>query len=200
MKKIVDTLGSRKTTLMIDTNHAYGRTEALQLGMALKDYNLRWYEEPVVPEDIKGYSELKSKLSIPIAGGENEHTLYGFKNLFENNCLDIAQPDIGSCGGITACKHISTLAQSFGIEINPHVWGSAVAQSASLQTIAALPIAHHSLYPREPILEYDQSNHPFRKDLLETPIVLENGYVNVSDNPGLGIKVNTETIKKYKIN
>ena len=200
MKKIVDTLGSRKTTLMIDTNHAYGRTEALQLGMALKDYNLRWYEEPVVPEDIKGYSELKSKLSIPIAGGENEHTLYGFKNLFENNCLDIAQPDIGSCGGITACKHISTLAQSFGVEINPHVWGSAVAQSASLQTIAALPIAHHSLYPREPILEYDQSNHPFRKDLLETPIVLENGYVNVSDNPGLGIKVNTETIKKYKIN
>ena len=200
MKKIVDTLGSRKTTLMIDTNHAYGRTEALQLGMALKDYNLRWYEEPVVPEDIKGYSELKSKLSIPIAGGENEHTLYGFKNLFENNCLDIAQPDIGSCGGITACKHISTLAQSFGIEINPHVWGSAVAQSASLQTIAALPIAHHSLYPREPILEYDQSNHPFRKDLLETPIVLENGYVNVSNNPGLGIKVNTETIKKYKIN
>ena len=200
MKKIVDTLGSRKTTLMIDTNHAYGRTEALQLGMALKDYNLRWYEEPVVPEDIRGYSELKSKLSIPIAGGENEHTLYGFKNLFENNCLDIAQPDIGSCGGITACKHISTLAQSFGVEINPHVWGSAVAQSASLQTIAALPIAHHSLYPREPILEYDQSNHPFRKDLLETPIVLENGYVNVSDNPGLGIKVNTETIKKYKIN
>ena len=83
MKKIVDTLGSRKTTLMIDTNHAYGRTEALQLGMALKDYNLRWYEEPVVPEDIKGYSELKSKLSIPIAGGENEHTLYGFKNLLK---------------------------------------------------------------------------------------------------------------------
>ncbi len=200
MKKILKALGSRKVTLMIDTNHAYGRSEALKLGMALKDYNLRWYEEPVAPEDLKGYSEIKSKLTIPIAGGENEHTLYGFKNLFEQNCVDIAQPDIGSCGGITACKHISILAQSYGVEVNPHVWGSAVAQSASLQIIASLPITHHSLFPREPILEYDQSSHPFRKDLLERPISLNNGYVNISNEPGLGIEVNFETIKKYKTN
>ena len=177
-----------------------GLTEALQLGEALKDYNLRWYEEPVIPEDIKGYAELKSKLKIPIAGGENEHTLYGFRNLFENNCLNIAQPDIGSCGGITATKHISVLAQSFGIEVNPHVWGSAIAQSASLHVLASLPIAHHSLFPREPILEYDQSSHPFRKELLKEPIYLENGYVNVSDKPGLGIEVNFEIVKKYKTN
>ena len=200
MEGIRKILENKKTTLMIDTNHAYGLTEALQLGEALKDYNLRWYEEPVIPEDIKGYAELKSKLKIPIAGGENEHTLYGFRNLFENNCLNIAQPDIGSCGGITATKHISVLAQSFGIEVNPHVWGSAVAQSASLHVLASLPIAHHSLFPREPILEYDQSSHPFRKELLKEPIYLENGYVNVSDKPGLGIEVNFEIVKKYKTN
>ncbi len=200
MEGIRKILENKKTTLMIDTNHAYGLTEALQLGEALKDYNLRWYEEPVIPEDIKGYAELKSKLKIPIAGGENEHTLYGFRNLFENNCLNIAQPDIGSCGGITATKHISVLAQSFGIEVNPHVWGSAVAQSASLHVLASLPIAHHSLFPREPILEYDQSSHPFRKELLKEPIYLENGYVNVSEKPGLGIEVNFEIVKKYKTN
>ncbi len=200
MEGIRKILENKKTTLMIDTNHAYGLTEALQLGEALKDYNLRWYEEPVIPEDIKGYAELKSKLKIPIAGGENEHTLYGFRNLFENNCLNIAQPDIGSCGGITATKHISVLAQSFGIEVNPHVWGSAVAQSASLHVLASLPIANHSLFPREPILEYDQSSHPFRKELLKEPIYLENGYVNVSDKPGLGIEVNFEIVKKYKTN
>ena len=200
MEGIRKILENKKTTLMIDTNHAYGLTEALQLGEALKDYNLRWYEEPVIPEEIKGYAEVKSKLKIPIAGGENEHTLYGFRNLFENNCLNIAQPDIGSCGGITATKHISVLAQSFGIEVNPHVWGSAVAQSASLHVLASLPIAHHSLFPREPILEYDQSSHPFRKELLKEPIYLENGYVNVSDKPGLGIEVNFEIVKKYKTN
>ncbi len=97
-------------------------------------------------------------------------------------------------------KHISVLAQSYGIEVNPHVWGSAIAQSASLQVIASLPITHHSLFPREPILEYDQSSHPFRKELLKKPISLQDGFVYISDESGLGIDVNLETIKKFKTN
>jgi D-galactarolactone cycloisomerase len=200
MKAIVKAIEGKAITLMIDTNHAYGRTEALQLGHALKDYNLRWYEEPVAPEDIGGYVELRSKLAMPIAGGENEHTLFGYKSLFENRAVDIAQPDIGSCGGITAAKHIIALAHSFGLEVNPHVWGSAIAQSASIQVIASIPTTHHSIFARSPILEYDQSSHPFRRELLNKPIELEDGMVNVSTKPGLGIDINMSTIKKYKTN
>ena len=200
MKTITEATESKAITLMVDTNHAYGRTEALELGYALKDYNLRWYEEPVVPEDITGYVELRSKLKMPIAGGENEHTLFGYKSLFENGAVDIAQPDIGSCGGITAAKHIIALAHSFGVEVNPHVWGSAVAQSASIQVIASIPTTHHSIFARSPILEYDQSSHPFRRELLNEPIELEDGLVNVSTKPGLGIDINMSTIKKYKTN
>ena len=80
MESIYSVLKNKNVTLMIDTNHAYGRSEALLLGKQLEDYRLRWYEEPVVPEDINGYSELKSKLNIPIAGGENEHTLFGLNH------------------------------------------------------------------------------------------------------------------------
>ncbi|MDB4238821.1 mandelate racemase/muconate lactonizing enzyme family protein [Alphaproteobacteria bacterium] len=200
MKTIIEAIEGKAITLMVDTNHAYGRTEALELGYALKDYNLRWYEEPVVPEDITGYVELRSKLKMPIAGGENEHTLFGYKSLFENGAVDIAQPDIGSCGGITAAKHIIALAHSFGVEVNPHVWGSAVAQSASIQVIASIPTTHHSIFARSPILEYDQSSHPFRRELLNEPIELEDGLVNVSTKPGLGIDINMSTIKKYKTN
>ena len=200
MKAIVKAIEGKAITLMIDTNHAYGMTEALQLGHALKDYNLRWYEEPVAPEDIGGYVELRSKLAMPIAGGENEHTLFGYKSLFENRAVDIAQPDIGSCGGITAAKHIIALAHSFGVEVNPHVWGSAIAQSASIQVIASIPTTHHSIFARSPILEYDQSSHPFRRELLNKPIELEDGMVNVSTKPGLGIDINMSTIKKYKTN
>ena len=170
MNSITNVLEGKNVTLMIDTNHAYGRSEALYLGHALKDYNLRWYEEPVVPEDISGYVELRSKLQMPIAGGDNEHTLFGYKSLFENGAIDIAQPDIGSCGGITSAKHIIALAHSFGVEVNPHVWGSAIAQAASIQVIAAIPTTHHSIFARSPILEYDQSSHPFRRDLLNKPI------------------------------
>ena len=200
MESIGHALKNKNVTLMIDTNHAYGRSEALTLGKNLQSYKLRWYEEPVVPEDIKGYTELKSKLDIPIAGGENEHTLYGFRSLFENNAIDIAQPDIGSCGGITGAKHIINLAHSFGVEVNPHVWGSAIAQAASIQVIASIPVTHFSVFAREPILEYDQSSHPFRRELLSTPFELENGMLNIPNGKGLGIELNLETIKKYKTN
>ena len=200
MESIYSALKNKNVTLMIDTNHAYGRSEALLLGKQLEDYRLRWYEEPVVPEDINGYSELKSKLNMPIAGGENEHTLFGFKSLFENNAVDIAQPDIGSCGGITGAKQIINLAHSFGVEVNPHVWGSAIAQAASIQVIASIPLTHFSIFAREPILEYDQSSHPFRRELLTSPIELVNGMINVPKGKGLGININLNTIKKYKTN
>ena len=200
MESIQKTLSNKNCTFMIDINHAYGVTEALELGYALEEFNLRWYEEPVVPENIQGYAYLRNKLKIPIAGGENEHTLYGFKDLFKLGCIDIAQPDIGSCGGITGAKHISILAQSFGIEVNPHVWGSAVAQSASIHFIASLPATNHSLFTRQPILEYDQSDHPFRQKLLKNPIKMNKGYIIVQESPGLGIELNKEIINKYKIN
>ena len=166
MREIGRAIQGKPITLMIDTNHAYGRAEALRLGRALEEYDLRWYEEPVVPEDIAGYVEMRSKLSMPIAGGENEHTLYGFREFLAAGAVDIAQPDIGSCGGISAARHIMALAQSHGVQVNPHVWGSAIAQAASLQVIAAVPVAHHSLYAQEPILEYDRSSHPFRQHLI----------------------------------
>lgn len=187
-------------TLMVDTNHAYGRAEALRLGWVLDEIGVRWYEEPVVPEDIDGYVELRARLRTPIAGGENEHTLYGFRELLGRHAVDIAQPDVGSCGGLTAARHIAVLAQAHGIEVNPHVWGSAVAQAASLQLIAALPVTHHSLYARAPVLEYDRSAHPFRRDLVTQPLEMVDGMVEVPSGPGLGIEIRRETIERYRVN
>src|SRR5947199_54368 len=147
----------------------------------------------------KGYAEMRAKLSIPIAGGENEHTLFGFRELLVAGAVDIAQPDIGSCGGITAARHIMALAQSHGVQVNPHIWGSAVAQTASLHVIAAVPVAHHSLYPQEPVLEYDRSSHPFRRELIHEPIEPVDGWVHIPDRPGLGIEVDRATIDRYRI-
>ena len=198
MAAIVRAIEGRGVTLMIDTNHAYGRAEALRLGRALADCNLRWYEEPVAPEDARGYAEMRAKLSMPIAGGENEHTLFGFRELFAAGAVDIAQPDLGSCGGISAARHIVALAQSHGVAVNPHVWGSAIAQAASLQMIAALPVAHHSLFAQEPVFEYDRSSHPFRQQLIGTPIVAHGGWVAVPSGPGLGIEIDRAVLEKYR--
>ncbi|OED41788.1 mandelate racemase [Chromatiales bacterium (ex Bugula neritina AB1)] len=201
MQKITSALNDPAIELMVDSNHAYSRADALKLGKALEDYNLRWYEEPVAPEDIAGYAELRQNLTTPIAGGENEHTPYGFNDLFRASALDVAQPDIGSCGGFTAARSIATMAHANGVAVNPHVWGSAVAQAASLQWIATIPPANHSLYALEPVLEYDRSSHPFRQQLVSAPWYMNNdGNIAIPKGPGLGIEVRLETVEQYKIN
>ena len=198
MRAIANALGNdHGCDLMVDTNHAYGRAEALRLGKALEEFNLRWYEEPVVPEDLDGYRELRSVLSIPIAGGENEHAVYGFEKLLD--VVDVAQPDVGSCGGISALRDIAAMAQAKGVMVNPHVWGSAVVQAASLQILAALPVTSHSLFPTQPLLEYDQSSHPFRQQLIKQPWELAQGMIAIPDGPGLGIEVCMETLQQYQV-
>lgn len=198
MQAIARAIQGKPIGLMIDTNHGYGRAEALRLGRALADYNLRWYEEPVAPEDVQGYAEMRARLTMPIAGGENEHTLYGFRQLLAAGALDIAQPDLGSCGGISAGRHIAALAQAHGVLVNPHVWGSAIAQAASLQFIAALPVAHHSLFAQQPVLEYDRSSHPFREQLVAEPLRLSEGWVEIPARSGLGVEVNRDVLEKYR--
>ena len=199
MCEIKRALGSREVTLMVDTNHGYGLSDALRLGHGLEEYHLRWYEEPVVPEDYAGYRVLRDKLNMPVAGGENEHTLFGFRELIGRGCVDVAQPDIGSAGGFTACRHIAALAQSHGVQVNPHLWGSGIAQAASLQLIAALPVTHHGVFPTEPILEYDTSSHPFRHELISPAVVQQGGWVDVPQKPGLGIEVNREVLGRYAV-
>jgi D-galactarolactone cycloisomerase len=199
MEAVRGGLGTREVELMVDTNHAYGVAEAIRLGRALEPFGLRWYEEPVVPEDLAGYAELRRALSVPIAGGENEHTLFGFRELLARRCVDIAQPDIGSAGGFTGGRHIVALAHAHGVQVNPHVWGSAIAQAASLQLIAALPVAHHSLFVQQPIFEYDRSSHPFRQQLVTEPLEQEGGWLAVPSRPGLGIEVDRAVLERFAI-
>jgi D-galactarolactone cycloisomerase len=185
--------------VMIDTNHAYGVAEAIRLGRELEDmgWRLRWYEEPVVQEDLDGCAEVRRALATPIAGGENEYTLFGFKQLLGTRAIDIAQPDICIAGGFTGCRHIVALAHAHGVQVNPHVWASAVGQAASLQLIAAIPVANHSLFPKDILLEFDTSSHPFRNELTSYPLRQKDGWVEIPQTPGLGIEVSREIIERY---
>lgn len=190
---------AKNQEVMIDTNHAYGVAEAIRLGRALEDmgWRLRWYEEPVVQEDLDGYAEVRRALATPIAGGENEYTLFGFKEVFTRRALDIAQPDICIAGGFTGCRHIVALAHAHGVQVNPHVWASAVGQAASLQLIAAIPIANHALFANDILLEFDTSSHPFREHLTDAPLRQREGWVDIPQKPGLGIEVDRNIIEKY---
>jgi D-galactarolactone cycloisomerase len=199
MRAVREALAGEPATLMVDTNHAYGVADAIRLGRALEDSGLRWYEEPVVPERPEDYRAVREALDLPIAGGENEYTLFGFRQLLAQDALDVAQPDLCCCGGFTAAKHIVALAHAQGVQVNPHVWGSAVGQAASLQWIASIPVAHHALYAAEPIFEYDTSSHPFRSQLVKEPVLQHDGWIELPRRPGIGVEVNRDVLERYAV-
>ena len=198
MQSVARAIEGQGLRMMIDTNHAYGVADAVRLGRALAPHDLRWYEEPVAAEDLAGYRELRAKLDVPIAGGENEFTVFGFRQLLEARAVDIAQPDVGAAGGLTACRHIAALALAHGVQVNPHVWGSAVGQAASLHLICALPLANPSLFADEPVFEYDCSAHPFREQLVDRPLRHREGWLELGDAPGLGIEVDRSVLERFR--
>jgi D-galactarolactone cycloisomerase len=198
MQAVAPAIEGQGMRMMIDTNHAYGVADAVRLGRALAPLDLRWYEEPVAAEDLAGYGELRAKLDVPIAGGENEFTVFGFRRLLEARAVDIAQPDVCAAGGFTACRHIAALALAHGVQVNPHVWGSSVGQAASLHLICALPAANPSLFAEEPVFEYDCSSHPFREALVDKPLRHHEGWLARPEGPGLGIEVDRKALERFR--
>jgi D-galactarolactone cycloisomerase len=117
-----------KMTVMVDANHAYDATAAIRVGRQIEELDIAWFEEPVPPEDLQGYKQVKSALRIPIAGGEAEFTRWGFRPLIVERAVDILQPDVCAAGGLSECKKIADMANAFGVRVNPHVWGTGVAR------------------------------------------------------------------------
>ena len=184
--------------LMVDANHAYDAVAAIRLGRRIEELDIGWFEEPVPPEDLAGYRDVKAALAIPVAGGECEFTRFGFRELLTSRAVDIVQPDTCAAGGLSECKKIADMAAAFGVRYNPHVWGTGVALAAALQLLAVLP-SHTpgSLAPVEPMLELDRTEHPIRQALLRQPIEHTGGTVRVPEGPGLGIEVDRDALTRF---
>lgn len=186
--------------IMADANGAYNSAAARRIIKETEDLNLYFLEELLAPEDLEGYQQIKSLSKTYIAAGEQLFGKMGYRPWLESRALDIIQPDLCSSGGITECKKIAAMAQASQTMMIPHVWGSGIGIAASLQFIASLPPSPLSLNPTEPMLEFDQSSHPFRKDLICDGIKMDNGKVQISSQPGIGVDVNRDIINQYKVN
>jgi len=185
--------------LMVDANHAYDATAAIRYGRAVEDLDIGWFEEPVPPEDLAGYREVRRALSIPVAGGEAEFTRFGFRALLlEPRPVDILQPDICAAGGLSECRKISDMASAFGVRCNPHVWGTGVALAAALQWLAIIPHNPPGLFPEEPMLEFDRTEHPVRQAVLTKPIEHRGSRVAIPDGPGLGIEIDRAALEHFR--
>jgi D-galactarolactone cycloisomerase len=185
--------------LMIDANHAYDAISAIRLGRKVEGQDIGWFEEPVPPEDLAGYREVRKAIAIPVAGGECEFTRYGFREVLASRAVDILQPDTCATGGLSEAKKIADMAAAFGVRYVPHVWGTGIAIAAALQLLAVLPTSPSALRPVEPMLEFDRTEHPVRAALLTPPIEHVRGTVQVPQGPGLGIEVDRAALARFAV-
>lgn len=162
----------------------------VQLIRELEHYNPYWIEEPLSPDDLDGYAKLSETLDTRIAGGENETTRYGFRQLIEIGKVDIVQPDVTRCGGLSEARKIADLAQAHHLTCVPHCWSSGIVEAASLHLITSIPNGC--------LLEYAMANTPIRNEISEE-VVVRDGFAHVPNRPGLGIEVSEEAIEKYRV-
>jgi len=190
--------------LMVDANHCYTTTEALQVGRALEDLDVAWFEEPVAPEDLDGYRRLRDSLDVPIAGGEAAFTRWGWRNLIERGGVDIAQPEVCALGGITEYQKVLALAHTHFVPVINHVWGSAVAVATNLHLLTAMPDLPGGAHPTPPKLEFDTTPNRFLDELLTNPLdiraqVAANGNAKPPSGPGIGVTPDEAVLAHYDV-
>jgi L-rhamnonate dehydratase len=158
----------------------------------LEPFHLRWLEEPVIPDDIHGYAELKRAGRIPIAGGEHESTLHGFRELLEAHALDYIQFDTNRVGGITQARKIAALAEAHSVPVIPHA-----GQMHNYHVVMASlnsPMAEYF-----PIVDVEVGNELFWY-IFEGEPKAKDGFVDLDENtPGLGLKVNEKALEKFEV-
>jgi L-alanine-DL-glutamate epimerase-like enolase superfamily enzyme len=178
--------------LMTDAYMGWTLDYAKRMLPLLEPFNLRWLEEPVIPDDTRGYATLKSYGRVPIAGGEHEHTIFGFRELLEADALDYIQFDTNRVGGISQARKICALAESFQVPVVPHA-GQMHNYHVSMASLNC-PISE--FFPQ---VDVEVGNELFWYifDGEPTPT---NGYIQLDDTlPGLGLTVNEESLKRFKV-
>jgi D-galactarolactone cycloisomerase len=187
---VTNALGAR-ARLAVDGTHRYTEDEAAGFAEFLSRHDVAWFEEPFPPEDVEAYARLRDRIDVPVAAGENEFGLQGFRELFRVGAVDIAQPDVSRTGGITECLRIGKLAHEHGVKIATHTWSDAIALTANAHLVAALDNGM--------AVEVDRTGCPFMDVLLVEPPDIRDGELHLTSGPGLGITVDRQVLERLEL-
>lgn len=176
--------------LAIDLHGRYDGYAAMKLAHALEPYNLLWLEEPVPPENIDALRRIKQSTRTPICAGENLYLRHGFRDLLEQQAVDIIMPDISKCGGLSESRKIANLAEIYYIPFAPHN------NSGPLSTLADSHVC--ASVPNFLVLEWHRFDDPTWDDhLLTDAPLIEQGQVVLPDKPGLGAEIDEDYVKQF---
>ncbi|MEV0796246.1 mandelate racemase/muconate lactonizing enzyme family protein [Kribbella sp. NPDC050281] len=178
--------------VMIDAGQVWDTKTALRMAAMYEDYGIAWLEEPVAPDNITGYRELSRRTSLTIAGGEQESSYSAFETLIDEGELDLIQPDLARCGGLTAGRRLAWLAHTRHRRLVPHAFKSGVLVAASTHFAASIPNGG--------LIEHTVSTSPIARDLVRREIAFADGTVKVPlDQPGLGIEVDADVMEQLRV-
>jgi len=187
---VTQVLGTR-AQLAVDGTHRYTEEAAAGFAQFLASHDVAWFEEPFPPEDVEAYARLRDRVEVPVAAGENEFGLQGFRELFRLGAVDIAQPDVARSGGITECLRIGKLAQEHGVRVVTHTWSDAIALTANAHLVAALDNGM--------AVEVDRTGCPFMDVLLLEPPDIRDGMLHLTSRPGLGVTVDPQVLDRLEL-
>ena len=178
--------------LMVDANTSLDVASAMRYADHLEPLEIRWFEEPVAPEDIAGCAALARRTRIDIAGFETETSKYQFAALIDAGAVQMVQPDVVQVGGITEAAKIAHYAQMKHLPFSSKNYSTAVSLAACLQLLYALPNGDW--------FECDQDPLPWRDEILTAPgFQLEDGFAWPSERPGLGIEVDETALTPWRV-
>ncbi len=180
-----------RVDLMLNPVMAFDVEFAIRVAELLKKYSFRWMEEPLIPENIRGLAAIKRAVpAMAIATGEDHHTMYPFREMLEQGAVDIVQPDIQWCGGLSELVKINALAEAHGVKMVPH---AAMNTPFGQHLVAALvncPLGEFHISSDVGVpLEHSH--------LVPGCAVPKDGFIEISDAPGFGIEVKEEWISDW---
>lgn len=179
--------------ILIDAGFGYGADakRAIRVARKFEEIGIYWLEEPFEPDEFEAYAELADAVDLRVAAGEEEATRWGFRELMERGHVDVVQPDVTRCGGLSEALKIARQAEQRGVACVPHAWKSGVIKAASLHLNAVLDTAYFQ--------EYCVAETPINLLLTRERMPIKNGWVDVPTKPGLGVDLDLDILERYAV-
>ncbi len=189
-------IGNEKD-LMVDVGYRWRHaTDAIRCIRQMEQDRLFFMETPIHTDNVQGYGQLAQAVDTPIAMGEYLSCRFDFMDYIRVNGVDVVQPDMGRAGGLTEARRIANIAKDHGLVVVPHGWKTMIAVSALIHFSASLDNCPYIEFP-----DPEMVSAPILRNHLAGPEVkLVNGHFEIPTKAGLGVELNEETVKKYRIN
>ncbi|WP_439109487.1 mandelate racemase/muconate lactonizing enzyme family protein [Lentibacter sp.] len=185
-KAIREAVGD-KADLLFGTHGQFNTGGAIRLGQAIEPYSPLWYEEPTPPDNIEDMARVARNVRIPVATGERMTTKAEFGAVLRAGAAEILQPALGRAGGIWEMKKVAAMAECYNVQMAPHLYAGPIEWAANLHLATSIPN----------LLLAETIETEFHDALIRSSIRVENGFVRLSDAPGLGIEVDEDLARAH---